>query len=133
MDGLWPDDAWVAIGALRGSFSQVFTVGSGQPGYTGALMAWSWLTSGGSRGLAYPTLIAGTLGPPALCLLLRRLGSARSISALLGGALVVGAVHILHSGRVKIYVFGPLIVIGLAALLPSLARVKSSAPLDDER
>ena len=57
-------------------------------------------------------------------LLLRRLGYARSISALLGGALVVGTVHILYSGRLKTYVFDPLIVIGLVAVVPFLARVK---------
>jgi hypothetical protein len=128
-DGLWPDDAWVGTGALRGSFSQVFTVGSGQPGYTGALMVWSWLTSGGSRGLAYPTLIAGTLGPPALYLMLRRLGYARSISALLGGVLVVGSVHVVYSGRVKTYVFDPLIVIGLALIVPALARLRWRWPI----
>jgi hypothetical protein len=123
-DGLWFDDAWVAAGALRGSFSQVFTVGSGQPGYTGVLMAWSWLTSGGARSLALLTLIAGTLGPPALYLFLRRLGYARSISALLGAVLVVGTVHIVYSGRVKTYVFDPLIVIGLVVVVASLARVR---------
>jgi hypothetical protein len=123
-DGLWFDDAWVAAGALRGSFSQVFTVGSGQPGYTGVLMAWSWLTSGGSQSLAFLTLIAGTLGPPALYLLLRRLGYARSISALLGAVLVVGTVHLAYSGRVKTYVFDPLIVISLVVVVASLARVR---------
>jgi hypothetical protein len=128
-DGLWPDDAWVATGAMRGSLSQVFMVGSGQPGYTGALMVWSWLTSGGSRTLAYPTLIAGTLGPPALFLLLRRLGYARSISVLLSGALVVGTVPVLYSGRVKTYVFDPLIVIALAAAIPVLARVRWRWPI----
>jgi hypothetical protein len=123
-DGLWFDDAWVAAGALRGSFSQVFTVGSGQPGYTGALMAWSWLTGGGSESLAFLTLIAGTLGPPALYLVLRRLGYARSISTLLGAALVVGTVHVVYSGRVKTYVFDPLIVISLVVVVASLARVR---------
>ncbi len=123
-DGLWFDDAWVAAGVLRGSFSQVFTVGSGQPGYTGALMAWSWLTSGGSQSLAFPTLIAGTLGPPALYVLLRRLGYARSISVLLGAVLVVGTVHVVYSGRVKTYVFDPLIVIGLVVAVSLLARVR---------
>ena len=123
-DGLWFDDAWVAAGALRGSFTQVFTVGSGQPGYTAGLMAWGWLTSGGSQSLALLTLIAGTLGPPALYLLLRRLGYARSISALLGAVLVVGTVHVAYSGRVKTYVFDPLIVIGLVALVAYLARVR---------
>lgn len=123
-DGLWHDDAWVAAGAVRGSFSQLFTVGSGHPGYTGALMGWSWLTGGSSQGLAYLTLIAGTLGPAALYLLLRRLGYARSVSALLGGTLVVGTVHVLYSGRVKTYVFDMLIVICLAAVVPLLVRVR---------
>ena len=123
-DGLWHDDAWVAAGAVKGSFSQVFTVGSGHPGYTSALMVWSLFTGGDSRSLTYLTLIAGVLGPPALYLLLRRLGYARSISVLLGGTLVVGTVHILYSGRVKTYAFDPLIVIALAAVVPFLARVK---------
>jgi hypothetical protein len=123
-DGLWHDDAWVAGGAVRGSFSQLFTVGSGQPGYTAALMGWNSLTGGSSRGLAVLTLIAGTLGPPALYLLLRRLGYARSISALLGGALVVATVHVLYSGRIKTYAFDPLIVIGLVVAVSVLARVR---------
>jgi hypothetical protein len=87
-------------------------------------MVWSWLTGGSSRSLAYLTLIAGTLGPPALYLLLRRLGYARSISALLGGTLVVGTVHVLYSARVKPYVFDMLIVVGLAAVVLFLVRVR---------
>jgi hypothetical protein len=87
-------------------------------------MAWSWLTSGGSQSLAFLTLIAATLGPPALYLLLRRLGYARSISALLGAVLVVGIVHVVYSGRVKTYVFDPLIVICLVAVVAALARVR---------
>jgi hypothetical protein len=59
-----------------------------------------------------------------LYLLLRRLGYARSISALLGGTLVVGTVHILYSARLKPYVFDMLIVICLAAVVPFLVRVK---------
>jgi hypothetical protein len=123
-DGLWHDDAWVAAGAVRGSFWQLFTVGSGHPGYTGVLMGWGWLAGGSTQSVAFLTLVAGTLGPPALYLLLRRLGYARSISALLGGTLVVGTVHVLYSGRVKPYVFDMLIVICLAAVVPFLVRVR---------
>jgi hypothetical protein len=123
-DGLWFDDSWVATGALKGSFSQLLTVGSAHPGFTGLLMAWSQVTGSSSLGLAYPALVAGTLGPPSLYLVLRRFGYARSISVLLGASLVVGDVDIVYSGRVKPYVLDILIVIGLMAIVPSLARVR---------
>jgi hypothetical protein len=123
-DGLWFDDSWVAAGAVRGSLSQFFAVGSGHPGFTTALMAVSRLTDGSSSALAYPSLVAGTLGPPLVYLALRWFGYAPSIGALVAAALVVGDHHIIYSGRVKSYVIDTLIVLGLAVIVPRLARMK---------
>jgi len=121
-DGLWHDDAWVATGAVWGGFSELITVGSGHPGFTGLLMIVARLP-GGSETLAYPAFAAGVVGPAALYLALRVFGIARSISALLGSALVASWVHILYSGRVKSYVVDIVIVLAVALLLPYLARL----------
>ena len=73
-DGLWHDDAWVATGAIHGSPLEIFTVGSGHPGFTGILMAVSRVTGGSSSAMAYPAFVAGVLGAPLLFLALRRFG-----------------------------------------------------------
>ena len=120
-NGLWHDDAWPATGALRASLSQLLIAGSGHPGFTGLLMVWDRVSGGGSTALAYPALVAGTVGPAALYLLLRSLGYATSISALIAAALVVADIPVLYSTRVKTYVLDVLIVIALAALVSRLA------------
>ena len=55
-------------------------------------------------------------------LVLRRFGYARSISSLLGAALVASEIHIIYSGRVRSYVIDVLVVLALAAIVPSIAR-----------
>ena len=121
-DGLFHDDAWVAVGALHGSPSDLFTVGSGHPAFTAALMLLHHMVGGSPSTLAYPAFIAGVLGPPLLYVVLRRFACARSISALLASVLVVNDIHIIYSGRTKPYVVDVVIVLGLAAVLPELAR-----------
>jgi hypothetical protein len=122
-DGLWHDDAWVVFGATSASLSQIFTVGADHPGFTLVLMAWTRL-GGSIESTAYPALIAGTLGPPALYLVLRYLGIARSISALLGATLAASHIHIMYSGRVKTYTLDVLIVLGLVAAVAGLANTR---------
>ena len=121
-DGLWHDDAWVATGAIHGHPLQLFMVGSGHPGFTGTLMIVSRLTGANSSAMAYPAFVAGVLGAPLLFLALRRFGYARSVAALCAAALVVADVHILYSTRVKPYTLDVLVVLGLALVLPRLAR-----------
>jgi hypothetical protein len=122
-DGLWHDDAWVAFGATAGSLSHLFTVGADHPGFTLVLMAWTRL-GGSLESTAYPALIAGTLGPPALYLVLRYIGITRSISALLGATLAAAHIHVLYSGRVKTYTLDVLIVLGLVVAVAWLAGTR---------
>jgi hypothetical protein len=121
-DGLWHDDAATALGAVKGSLSQLLTVSFDHPGFTALLRAWWPFTGEDSLRMPYLALAAGTLSPPALYLVLCRLGFARSIGALLGAALVASEMDIIYSGRVKTYTLDVLVVLGLALLVPVLAR-----------
>jgi hypothetical protein len=121
-DGLWHDDAWQALGASEGSFSELMKVGQTQPGYTAGLMVWTRLFGTSTASMVTPALIAGTLGPPTLYLGLRRFGSARSIAFLVGAALASAQIHIIYSYHVKTYTFDVLIVLGLAVAVWHLAR-----------
>ena len=122
-NGLWHDDAWVATGAIHGHPWQIFMVGSGHPGFTGLLMLVSRATGANSSAMAYPAFVAGVLAAPLLYLALVRFGYARSISALCAAALVVADVHILYSTRVKTYALDVLIILGVAVVLPRIARL----------
>jgi hypothetical protein len=121
-DGLWHDDAAPALGAVKGSMSQLLTVGFDHPGFTQTLRALWPFTGENSARMADLSLVVGTLSPPALYVVIRRMGFARSIAAVLGAALVASETDIVYSGRVKTYVVDPLIVLGLAVLVPVLAR-----------
>jgi hypothetical protein len=121
-DGLFYDDAWQALGAWKGSFTEFITVGQTQPGFTVGLMFWTRLFGTGTAALVTPALIAGTLGPPALYIVLRGFGFARSIALLVGAALSSAQVHIVYSYHVKTYTFDVLIMLGLALVVWHLAR-----------
>ena len=122
--GLWHDDAAPALGAAKGSLSQLLTVSFDHPTFTVALRAWWFLTGQDWARLPDLALVAGTISPAVLYLVLCRLGYARSISGLLGAALVASAVHVMYSGRVKTYVLEVLVVLGLAVVVPVLARTR---------
>jgi hypothetical protein len=122
-DGLWHDDAWVVFGSTEGSLSHLLTVGADHPGFTLLLMAWTRL-GGSIESTSYPAFVAGTLGPPSLYLVLRRLGFERSISALFGATLAAAHIHIMYSGRVKTYTLDMLIVLGLVVAVAGLANTK---------
>jgi hypothetical protein len=121
-DGLWHDDAVTTLGAVEGSARQLLVVSFDHPGFTLILRAWWWLTGANSARMADLALVAGTLGPPAVFLVLRRFGYARSISSLLAAALVAAEVHIIYSGRVRSYVFDVIVVLALAVFVPVIAR-----------
>jgi hypothetical protein len=57
---------------------------------------------------------------------LRRIGTAWSVSVLLGAALASERLNVIYSGRVKSYVIDALIVLGFAVVLPRLVRVRFS-------
>src|SRR5262249_33559201 len=78
-NGLFPDDAWVATGAIYGPLSNLITVGSAHPGFTLFLMAWHGLGGGGLRSLAFPAFTAGVATGPLLYLGLRSFRYDRSI------------------------------------------------------
>jgi hypothetical protein len=121
-DGLWHDDAVTTLGAVEGSARQLLVVGFDHPGFTLVLRSWWWVTGGNSARMADLALVAGALGPPALYLVLRRFGYVRSISCLLGAALVASEIHIIYSGRVRSYVIDVLVVLALTAIVPLIAR-----------
>jgi hypothetical protein len=120
-DGLFHDDAWQALAVSRGGPSDFPMVGQMQPGYTLGLMLWERTFGSGTASMIAPALIAGTVGPPALYLVLRHLGYARSISLLLGAALAAASTHIVFSDRVKTYTGDVLVVLLLVVLVPHLA------------
>lgn len=122
-DGLWLDDAQDAA-AIKAPLSDLILVGKDHPGYVAILSAWKDLTGGASDSLAAPAFIAGILGPPLLYLGLRALGFARSIGFLLGAALAAAEAHILNSGRVRTFTIDLVVVLGLAVILPRLARIR---------
>jgi hypothetical protein len=128
-DGLWHDDAWQALGAWKGSFTELVTVGQTQPGFTAGLMVWTRLFGTSTASFVTPALIAGMLGPPALYLGLRRFGYARSIAFLVGAALSSAPLHIAYSYHVKTYNFDVLIVLGLALAVWHLARWQWQWPM----
>jgi hypothetical protein len=124
-DGLWHDDTNPAAGAKAvSSLSDLFAVSIEHPGYTALLMGWKDLTGGSDAGWTYPALIAGTLSPPLLYLALRVCGYERSISALLGAALAAAQTDIIYSGRIRTYAIDLPIVLGLAMIVPQLARMR---------
>jgi hypothetical protein len=123
-DGLWLDDSITAAGLDASSPSELLAVGAEHPGFIAFLNAWGALSGGGDAVLAYPALIAGTLGPPLLYLALRWAGPARSVSLLLGAVLVIAQTDIVYSGRVRGYTIDLLIVLAVAMILPRLTRIE---------
>ncbi|MDQ1436032.1 MAG: hypothetical protein QOF59_2848 [Actinomycetota bacterium] len=121
--GLLPDDAWQAFGAAKGSPGNLLTVGFSSPGFTGALMVWSRITGPPER-MANLAFAAGVVTPAVIYAALRRFGYVPSISLLLGAALVSEKLNIVYSGRVKSYVIDALIVLGFAAVLPRVVRMR---------
>jgi hypothetical protein len=121
-DGLWLDDS-IAGAALLASPAELLVVSQEHSGFTALLAGISPLT-GDADDLAYPALVAGTLGPPLLFLGLRRIGYARAVSLLLGAALVAAQTHIVYSGRVRTYTIDLLIVLALVMILPRLTRIQ---------
>jgi len=120
--GLFHDDAWVALGVLKGGPGDLLDVGTNHPGFSALLMGWGALTGRSTGTLAYPALVAGTVAPAALYLLLRKCGCALAVAALLAAVLVVTDAHVVLSGRVKAFTAEVLLVTAVAAVLPLLAR-----------
>ena len=128
-DGLYRDDAWVVTSVVHGSPTELLWVGWAHPGFTAILMAWGPLIDNDAVRFAYPVLAAGAIGPSLLYLALRWFGYARAIALVLAAALLAAHIHIEYSGRVKPYVIDPLVVLGLAVVLPRLARATWRWPL----
>lgn len=120
-DGLFGDDSWEQFGAARGSFSNIFTVGFSNPGFTAVLMVWHGLVPS-AESAAWFAFVAGILGAPATYLALRSFGTARSVSLLLGAAVAAQRFNVIYSGHVKTYVIDALIVLGLTVVVPFLVR-----------
>jgi hypothetical protein len=118
---LWFDDAWVAVGAIHFTPSQLFAAGSAHPGFTITLRLFHDLFAGDVGRLAYVPFLAGWVAAPCMYLWLRSLRFARSISLLLAAPLVIGKIPVLYSGRVKPYTLDVVLVIAVFVALPRLA------------
>jgi hypothetical protein len=123
-DGLWQDDAEPGAATMKAPLDQLLVVGKDHPGYIAVLKGWRELTDGSSNSLAGPAFIAGILSPSLLYAGLRSLRFERSVSFLLGAALAAAQTDIVNSGRVRSFTTDLLIVLGLAVVLPRLARIK---------
>ena len=112
-DGLWYDDAWVAVGA-RAPLSDLFTVCTNHPGFTLGLQAVNRVYPDDVNVLAWPVLAVGVLTAPLLLVVGRRLG-AGTVAASAGALLVaVSGPHAVYSGRIKPYVIEAAVIAVLA-------------------
>lgn len=121
-DGLFHDDAWVALGVTNGSFDQVFGIGNTHPGYSALLMTLSPVL--GSEPSAYtgPAFVAGVLGAPVVYLMLRLSGFSAAVALLPAAGLAAADVHVTYSGRVKPYVLEVLVVVALVLAVRFMAE-----------
>ena len=115
-DGLWFDDSWVAAGASLGRLSELLTVGTAHPTFTALLMAIDRV-GGGNQAMTMPALVAGTVAPAVLYVVVRWMGSGRPASLLTASVLVVAEIPLLYAGRVKGYVIDVVLVLGLAVVV----------------
>jgi len=120
-DGLFGDDAWQAFGVMHASAGHFLTVGFSGLGFTVLVIGWHALAPRPEE-LAQVAFAAGMVGPALLYVVLRRFGNRRSISLLIGSALVAERLNIVYSGRVKSYVIDALLVLGWTVVIPRLAR-----------
>jgi len=120
-DGLLFDDAWVVVGAGKTGLGQIFSSSTLQPGFTILLRPWYGLVSGRTEVMAIPSLVVGAAGGSVLYAVLRRWRIAWPICLTLSAVVAAAPVAVMYSGRVKPYVFEVVIVLVLAALLPSLS------------
>ena len=121
LDGLYHDDAWVAIGAMRSGLGSLPATSTDHPGHTVILMAWSRMSGVGPEALVWPILIAGSLLAPALYLLLTR-WTRRAGAVVLASAAAVAIVHVDFSARAKTYAVDPLVILAIAAALPRVTK-----------
>ena len=120
-DGIWYDDAWVAIGAMKGSIAEIPMTGGAHAGFTFALWLQHHLLGGGPERLALLAMVFGVIGPAVLFGCLRFLRYGRVGTMLAAAALLVTPSHVRYSGRVKSYTLDVVFVIVLATMLPRLA------------
>lgn len=121
-DGFWYDDAWVAIGAIKGSITDIPMTGGAHPGYTLLLWAQHRLVGGNVARLVLVTFVFGVVGPAVVYGCMRSLRYERVSSFLASVAVVVTPSHIAYSGRVKSYTIDVVLVMVLAALLPRVTE-----------
>jgi len=88
-DGIWYDDAWVAIGAMKGSIAEIPMTGGAHAGFTFALWLQHHLLGGGPERLALLAMVFGVIGPAVLFGCLRFLRYGRVGTMLAAAALLV--------------------------------------------
>ncbi|MEO6629889.1 MAG: hypothetical protein ABIP03_15125 [Aquihabitans sp.] len=127
-DGLWFDDSWVATGAIYGHPQTLLTAGSGHPMFTALLMAINRVGTGSTTDLGVPSLVAGVISPALLYAALRFTRFERSVSTIVAATLVVAPIPILYSGRVKGYTLDTVLMLGLAIVVPLMAKRRWTWP-----
>jgi hypothetical protein len=120
-DGLYHDDAWVAIGAMRGGVGDLHATSSDHPGFTLALMGWSRISGVSPERLAWPVLVSGLLLAPILYLCLAR-WSRRSVALVIATCAAIASHHVMFSTRPKPYAVVALAILGLAAVIEPVCR-----------
>jgi hypothetical protein len=121
-DGLIFDDGWVAIGAGKAGFTQLLNVSTSHPGFTALLTPWARIGPGTALWMALPAYVVGSAAAPAMYLVLRRWRVTWPVSLFVTSFVVVSAVHVQYSGRVKPYVMEGVIILLVASVLPLLAK-----------
>jgi hypothetical protein len=128
-DGLWYDDAWVVVGASKAQPSQLLTVSTNHPAFSAFLMGWARIVDHRSELMALPAFVVGSATPALAYLVLRARRVLPGVALLLAAVLAVDGAHVRYSGRVKSYVFEAVVVLGLAVVVPWLARRRWGWPV----
>ena len=102
-DGLRYDDAWVLLGASRGSPGELLSVSTMHPGFSAFLMAWSKLVPATTTWIALPALLAGALLPATVLWACRRLDVRPLVAVAVAVLAVFAPTHVVYSGRIKPY------------------------------
>ena len=127
-DGLWLDDAWVAVSA-RAPLSDLLSVSWNHPGFTTLLQGVNAIDPDRVDILAWPVLVGGVLGVPLLYLGFRALRFTPFASVPVAAAVAVNRTHAIYSGRVKPYVFEVVGIMVLAVVMQQVIRRRWRWPL----
>ena len=125
--GLFHDDAWAAASVSMASASEWLRTSVDHPLFNALLWPLHSVAADRPTVLVYPVFVAGALAPAAIFVFLRSLSYPRSVSCALAAMVVAAPTAIAFSAHVKTYVIDAILIAGIAAVLPHLARVRWTA------